>query len=116
MLSLWWSLFALLVALVPPAFAREDAIPMVRLEQLPKEATETLALIKKGGPFPYERDGIVFGNFEKRLPIQKRGYYHEYTVPTPRAKNRGARRIVAGKPGEYYYTGDHYQTFKRIEE
>jgi ribonuclease T1 len=77
-------------------------------------------LIKQGGPFPYPKDGAVFGNYEKILPIQKRGYYREYTVRTPGANNRGARRIIAGgKPaisGEYYYTADHYATFRRIQE
>ena len=82
---------------------------------LPKEARETLALIKRGGPFPYKQDGATFGNFEKRLPMRARGYYHEYTVPTPGARDRGARRIVAGG-GEYYYTDDHYRSFRRIRE
>lgn len=84
--------------------------------ELPKEGRATLALIKQGGPFPHKRDGIVFGNFEKRLPMKKRGYYREYTVPTPGARDRGARRIVAGDGGEYYYTADHYKTFQRIRE
>ena len=83
---------------------------------LPPEARQTLALIKAGGPFPYERDGIVFGNFEKRLPLHPRGYYREYTVKTPWRRDRGPRRIVAGQPGEYYYTDDHYRTFRRITE
>lgn len=118
MKTLVWTLVAVWLAFLPPAHAREDAaaIPVVALDTLPKEAAATLELIKKGGPFPYERDGIAFGNFEKRLPLKKRGYYQEYTVPTPRAKNRGARRIVAGSSGEYYYTDDHYQSFKRIKE
>lgn len=88
----------------------------VALAELPLQARETLVLIKKGGPFPYPRDGIVFGNYERRLPLKNRGYYHEYTVPTPGARNRGARRIIAGAPGEYYYTDDHYETFRRIKE
>ena len=82
------------------------------------------ALIKAGGPFPYARDGSVFGNREKLLPPRSRGYYREYTVKTPGARDRGARRIVAaaGTPGdvrtsgEYYYTGDHYNSFRRIRE
>ena len=78
------------------------------------EARETLALIKKGGPFPYSRDGVVFGNREGQLPKQKRGYYHEYTVKTPGSRTRGARRIVRGGAGELYYTDDHYATFKKI--
>ncbi len=83
---------------------------------LPPEARETLALIKRGGPFPYRRDGVVFNNFEKRLPIQARGYYREYTVKTPGRRDRGPRRIVAGGEREYYYTADHYQSFRRICE
>jgi ribonuclease T1 len=83
---------------------------------LPEQGRNTLDLIRKGGPFPYKRDGIVFGNFEKRLPVEKRGYYHEYTVPTPGSRDRGARRIIAGSRGEYYYTDDHYRSFKRIRE
>ena len=83
---------------------------------LPTEVRTTLALIKKGGPFPYQRDGVVFGNFERRLPSNDRGYYKEYTVPTPGVRDRGARRIIAGGKGEYFYTGDHYKTFRRIRE
>lgn len=92
------------------------AIPEITADELPEQARQTIALIRKGGPFPYERDGIVFGNFEERLPIQARGYYREYTVRTPGAKDRGARRIVAGKGGELYYTEDHYNSFRRIKE
>jgi guanyl-specific ribonuclease Sa len=83
---------------------------------LPPEARETLRLIKKGGPFPYKQDNTVFSNYEGILPKQTKGYYHEYTVVTPGASTRGARRIVAGVPGEYYYTSDHYASFKRIVE
>ncbi len=83
---------------------------------LPVEARETLRLIKQGGPFPYPRDGIVFGNREHRLPEQPRGYYREYTVKTPGMQHRGARRIVCGVVPECYYTSDHYRTFKRIRE
>lgn len=96
------------------------ALGVIPIEALPKEARHTLALIKKGGPFPYAKDGTVFRNYEGVLPKQKRGYYHEFTVKTPGARNRGARRIVAGgeptSSGEYYYTDDHYATFKRIKE
>ena len=94
------------------AFASDD----IPLKALPPEAQQTLRLIKANGPFPYDRDGIVFGNFEKRLAKEPRGYYHEYTVKTPGARNRGARRIVCGPLPECYYTGDHYQSFQRIEE
>lgn len=83
---------------------------------LPPEARQTLALIEAGGPFPYTRDGAVFGNREKRLPIRPHGHYREYTVPTPGARDRGARRIVAGAERERYYTDDHYRTFSRIRE
>lgn len=87
---------------------------------LPSEARETLQLIDQGGPFPYPRDGIVFGNYEKQLPPQARGYYHEYTVPTPGVRQRGARRIVCGgamrKPDACYYTADHYRSFRKIRE
>lgn len=92
------------------------AIPDIAAAQLPKEARETLRLIKAGGPFPYERDGIEFRNFERLLPRRERGYYREYTVPTPGVRTRGARRIVAGRAGEYYYTADHYRSFRRIRE
>ena len=88
----------------------------VLLADLPVEARDTLRLIKKGGPFHYSRDGEVFSNYEHVLPKQARGYYHEYTVKTPGAHNRGAHRIIAGRPGEYYYSADHYKTFKRIRE
>jgi ribonuclease T1 len=105
----------------PSAFAREDvpaagsqALPEIAVPELPREARETLALIQRGGPFPHERDGVAFGNFEKRLPLRERGYYREYTVRTPGVKHRGARRIVTGRNGERYYTDDHYQSFKRI--
>jgi ribonuclease T1 len=84
--------------------------------ELPREALQTLRLIDAGGPFPYKRDGVVFGNYEKRLSVRARGYYHEYTVPTPGAKNRGARRIIAGEGGERYFTENHYRSFRRIRE
>jgi ribonuclease T1 len=106
--------------------ARENSAPQVDLQQgtagwvlpadLPREAHQTLALIKDGGPFPYARDGVVFGNYEKRLPLHQRGYYREYTVKTPGRRDRGARRIVTGRGDEYYYTDDHYRSFRRIRE
>jgi ribonuclease T1 len=92
------------------------ASPEIRLENLPPEARQTLILIKQGGPFPYSRDGLTFGNREGLLPQQPRNYYREYTVPTPGLKHRGARRIVAGRAGDYWYTADHYRSFKRIRE
>ena len=100
-------------------------ISVVSISNLPAEAAQTLNRIRQGGPFPYlHKDGSIFGNFERRLPSKERGYYREYTVPTPGRNDRGARRIVAGKgasgsvstSGEYYYTGDHYRTFRRIRE
>jgi len=90
-------------------------VPAVALSQLPPEAAATLALIDHGGPFPYDRDGVVFENREGLLPAESSGYYHEYTVPTPGATDRGARRIIQGSAGELYWTDDHYQSFERIE-
>ena len=81
---------------------------------LPREAQQTLTLIKDGGPFPYHRDGIVFRT-RKRLPLKQRGYYHEYTVKTPGRRDRGARRIVTGAPPlVFYYTDDHYHSFREF--
>ena len=97
--------------------ARENvAVDWVAAAELPHEAQQTLVLIKNDGPFPYSRDGVVFGNYEKRLPLRQRGYYREYTVKTPGRHDRGARRIVTGRGSEYYYTDDHYRSFKRIRE
>ena len=100
---------ALLLLFIGGAWAQEVAVG-----DLPPEARTTLQLIRQGGPFPYRRDGSVFGNFERRLPAEPRGFYREYTVPTPGAHGRGARRIIAGRNGAYYYTGDHYRSFRRI--
>jgi ribonuclease T1 len=111
---------ALIIALggVSASFSRDQAprLPDIAVADLPPEGRHTLSLIKKGGPFPYDRDGVTFGNFEKLLPIKARGHYREFTVQTPGARNRGARRIVAGKDGELFYTADHYKSFKRIRE
>ena len=119
-------LFALVavaaLAVAPLACARTapDSLPTVAVEELPREAATVLAQIRAGGPFRYDRDGVVFGNRERVLPAKARGYYHEYTVPTPGAKNRGARRLVCGgppqRPDACYYSDDHYQTFRRIRE
>lgn len=89
--------------------------------KLPPEGRETLTLIHQGGPFPHKRDGIPFGNYEKQLPLQSRGYYREYTVTTPGIRHRGARRIVCGgahprQPDACYYTADHYRSFRKIAE
>lgn len=88
----------------------------LRLSELPAEARATIALIRKGGPFPYDRDGVTFGNRERLLPARERGWYREYTVKTPGERTRGARRIVAGRDGTLYYTDDHYRSFRRILE
>jgi ribonuclease T1 len=114
---------------VPGVFARDYTAPAdtgtqvqgsVALARLPREAVDTLNLIAAGGPYPYEKDGIVFGNRERLLPAHRRGYYHEYTVPTPRSRDRGARRIVCGGPlrrtDNCYYSDDHYTSFNRIVE
>ncbi len=90
------------------------AIADIAQKDLPPEARATLSLIEKGGPYPYDRDGIPFGNFEKRLSAKERGHYREFTVKTPGVSHRGARRIIAGKDGERYYSDDHYNSFKRI--
>ncbi|WP_426702747.1 ribonuclease domain-containing protein [Rhodanobacter sp. Col0626] len=84
---------------------------------LPAEAREMLDRIARGGPFEHSQDGVVFGNYEGLLPKQPRGYYHEYTVETPGARNRGARRIITGgtPPVAWYYTDDHYRSFRRFE-
>ena len=96
-------------------------VPDIKASALPLEARHTLALIRAGGPYPYSQDGKTFQNREKLLPMKERGYYREYTVKTPGAKDRGARRIVGGRCGadgciEYFYTDDHYRSFRRIIE
>jgi ribonuclease T1 len=96
--------------------AQHAELAIISVAELSPEARDTLRAIKQGGPFAYPRDGVVFGNYERVLPKHPRGYYREYTVKTPGARNRGARRIVCGQPVECYYTADHYQTFKRIRE
>ena len=113
MLALLWVAPAALARSETPAGA---ALAEITVADLPGEARETIALIRKGGPFPFRRYGIAFGNFEERLPVKARGYYREYSVQTPGAKDRGARRIVAGRGWELYYTDDHYNSFRRIKE
>ena len=92
----------------------------ISLTDLPPQGRETWALIRQGGPFPHEKDGVVFGNRERLLPANHRGYYREYTVRTPGSRDRGARRIVCGGPPRIpdacFYTGDHYASFRRIVE
>lgn len=151
--TLWWLFLTGLLSWQPLAQARSypDAsdIASVRVAELPPEARETLHLILHGGPFPYARDGVVFGNYEHRLPRLPRGCtsdtlltksaacgrrceagapapkgsappcrarYHEYTVKTPGARNRGGRRIVCSARLDCYYSGDHYRTFRRIRD
>ncbi len=109
------------LAFVPHAAAQrgpalERDLPDIPHAQLPSEARATIALIRKGGPFPYAKDGAIFGNREQVLPRQNRGYYREYTVKTPGERTRGARRIIWGKGGEFYYTDDHYNHFRRVRE
>lgn len=105
------------VAVARDAVSVDEAV--VVLAALPPEARTTHSLILSGGPFPYDKDGTVFGNRERLLPIKPRGFYREYTVKTPRSRDRGARRIVCGgeppaKPEVCYYTADHYASFARI--
>jgi len=95
---------------------QQSELPVVAVVELPVEARNTLRMIKTGGPFPYDRDGVIFKNYEKALPIHPKGYYREYTVKTPGLSHRGAKRIVCGPLPECYYTADHYKSFKRIQE
>ena len=122
-LKQWWVLlvvflFSYAVEARQPADA--GRVSTVTVASLPAEAQRTLLLIKQGGPFPNGKDGVVFGNYEGRLPRQARGYYHEYTVRTPGVRSRGARRLIAGgqpmDAHEFYYTADHYASFQRIAE
>lgn len=91
-----------------------SGLPTVAVAALPAQARDTLVLIDRGGPYPYDRDGIVFSNNERILPQRSRGYYHEYTVPTPGSRDRGARRLVVGERGDVYYTDDHYASFRQV--
>ncbi len=112
--------FLLTLILSVSVIAKGSNLSTVAVSELPVEAQKTLLLIKQGGPYPYPKDGVVFGNYERVLPIHKRGYYHEFTVKTPGVHNRGARRIIVGgaleQPNEFYYTDDHYASFKRIKK
>jgi ribonuclease T1 len=115
------ALAAAALAFAPSSLAQKAPLPAppateVPFAELPQEARATIALIRKGGPFPYAKDGAIFGNREALLPRQVRGYYREYTVKTPGERNRGARRIIWGKGGEFYYTEDHYNHFRRVRE
>ena len=121
---------AILLTLAAASFAFSGAVlaktnadfaEPVALSTLSTEARQTHRLIESGGPFPYAKDGVVFGNREQRLPRRPRGFYREYTVPSPQAHDRGARRIVCGgeqpkSPEICYFTADHYASFKRIAQ
>jgi ribonuclease T1 len=101
----------------PVATDPASGLPRVAESSLPREARETLALIRAGGPYPYPRnDNQTFANRERLLPPRPRGYYREFTVMTPGSQDRGARRIIAGAQGELYWTDDHYASFSRIED
>ncbi len=97
-----------------PAKATASAGRVCR-SALPPEARDTIALIARGGPFPYRQDGEVFENREHVLPREPYGYYHEYTVAAPGAPTRGARRIVTARSGVDYYTADHYASFRTVD-
>lgn len=98
----------------------DGSMASIAMAELPLQGRSTYALIQNGGPFPHDKDGTVFGNRERILPARQRGYYREYTVKTPGARNRGARRIVCGGkprvPDACYYTSDHYASFRKIIE
>jgi ribonuclease T1 len=121
------TLLAIAIAGAPLAQAKgpmdgmaRDGVAAVQVAELPRPGREVYELIRKGGPFPHDKDGTVFGNRERLLPIERRGYYREYTVATPGSRDRGARRIVCGGPARTphacYYTADHYASFRKIVE
>ncbi len=100
-------------------FSREETLATVSVSELPKQGQQVYALISQGGPFAYDKDGVVFGNREQQLPKNRRGYYREYTVKTSGVRHRGAKRIVCGglqvqAPDACYYTEDHYSSFRKI--
>jgi len=115
-------LFLTAILAISPAQARAptptDIQATIRVTELPRQGERIYALIHQGGPFASEKDGTVFGNRERLLPLYKRGFYREYTVPTPGLRHRGTRRIVCGgpptKPDVCYYTADHYASFRKI--
>jgi len=121
------TLLAAVIGLAPQAQAKGTMdgpaaaeAATVRVAELPRQGRETYERIRQGGPFPYDKDGVVFGNRERHLPVHQRGYYREYTVPTPGSRDRGARRIVCGgpprTPDSCFYTADHYASFRKIVE
>src|SRR4051812_24380857 len=117
-------LFAAVLGGPVPAQARDQDRPArgasstISVVELPRQGQETFDLIRRGGPFRHDKDGTVFGNRERMLPREQRGYYREYTVATPGSRDRGARRIVCGGPARTphacYYTADHYASFRKI--
>jgi ribonuclease T1 len=115
-------LVALALAGAPAAQALgpQEGLATVKVADLPKQGQETYERIRQGGPFPYDKDGTVFGNRERLLPAESRGSYREYTVASPGSRDRGARRIVCGGPARAphacYYTADHYASFRKIVE
>jgi ribonuclease T1 len=126
-LALTSVLLAAAVGVTPLAQAKsrtdrpaESSAATMGVAELPREGRQTYELIRQGGPFRYDKDGAVFGNRERILPAEKRGFYREYTVTTPGSRDRGARRIVCGGPARSphacYYTADHYASFRKILE
>jgi ribonuclease T1 len=98
-----------------PGTSAAGSLKIVALASLPVQARDTVGLIQHGGPYPYPHDGIVYQNLERQLPAEPSGYYHEYTVLTPGSSDRGTRRIVTGRDGQFYYTADHYASFVRVQ-
>ena len=96
------------------AAAGTSGLPSVALTELPVEAQETYEVILDGGPYPYSQDDRVFGNREGILPEQDYGWYREYTVETPGSADRGARRFVVGEDDVFFYTDDHYDSFREV--
>ncbi len=123
-LVMWVGLWAISPGLVQAKGPLDESvatsqISTMTVSQLPPQGQAMMALIYQGGPFRYDKDGTVFGNRERILPRQNRGYYREYTVKTPSERSRGARRIVCGglkptAPEACYYTDDHYASFRKI--
>jgi ribonuclease T1 len=97
----------------------QDSSAAISVAELPAQGQDTFERIHQGGPFAYDKDGVVFGNRERLLPAQRRGYYREYTVKTPGSRDRGTRRIICGgqprTPDVCYYTADHYASFRMIK-
>jgi ribonuclease T1 len=99
----------------PSASQSTVSAGLTPLSSLPPEAAKTVRLIQQNGPYPYRQDGVIYNNLEQQLPNEPRGYYHEYTVKTPGSADRGTRRIITGRDGQFYYTSNHYQAFVSID-